>query len=73
MPSRKAPSFTTTQWSMVLRAGDSQDPGCREALEILCQKYWPSVYRYIRHRGYDKGTTEDLTQSFFAQLLEGDH
>jgi RNA polymerase sigma-70 factor (ECF subfamily) len=70
MPSRKASSFTTTQWSLVLRAVDSQDPACREALAILCQRYWPPVYRYIRHRGYDINAAEDLTQSFFAQLLE---
>ena len=55
---------------MVLHAGDSEDPGGREALETLCQRYWPPVYSYIRHRGYDKNATEDLTQSFFAQLLE---
>ncbi len=55
---------------MILRAGASEDPSCREALEILCQRYWQPVYSYIRHRGYDKDDTEDLTQSFFARLLE---
>jgi RNA polymerase sigma-70 factor (ECF subfamily) len=70
MHSKTASSFTTTKWSMILHAGDSEDPGGREALEILCQRYWPPVYSYIRHRGYDKNATEDLTQSFFAQLLE---
>lgn len=70
MPGRTTPSFTTTQWSMVLYAGDSKHPSGREALETLCQGYWYPVYSYIRHRGYDKNSTEDLTQSFFAQLLE---
>jgi RNA polymerase sigma-70 factor (ECF subfamily) len=55
---------------MVLHAGDSEDSSGREALEILCQRYWRPVYSYIRHRGYDTNTTEDLTQSFFTQLLE---
>jgi len=70
MPDGTTPSFTTTKWSMVLHAGDSKDPGGQEALEALCQRYWRPVYSYIRHRGYDKNATEDLTQSFFAQLLE---
>jgi len=70
MPGKTTPSFTTTKWSMVLHAGDSKDPSGREALETLCQRYWRPVYSYIRHRGYDKNATEDLTQSFFTQLLE---
>ena len=70
MSKRQSSSFTTTQWSMILHAGNSQDPGCCEALEILCQRYWLPVYTYIRRRGYDKEAAEDLTQSFFAQLLE---
>ncbi len=63
-------SFTTTKWSMVLHAVDSDDPGGREALETLCKRYWYPVYSYIRHHGYDRNSSEDLTQSFFAQLLE---
>jgi RNA polymerase sigma factor (sigma-70 family) len=70
MPGRMTPSFTTTKWSMVLHAGDSGDPSGSEALQVLCERYWHPVYSYIRHRGYDKESTEDLTQSFFAQLLE---
>jgi RNA polymerase sigma factor (sigma-70 family) len=70
MSGRATHSFTTTKWSMVLRAGDSEDPGGREALETLCQRYWRPVYTYIRHRGFDTSAAEDLTQSFFAQLLE---
>lgn len=70
MSGRTPASFTTTKWSMVLHAGDSEDPGGREALETLCQRYWRPVYGYIRHRSLDKSAAEDLTQSFFAQLLE---
>jgi RNA polymerase sigma factor (sigma-70 family) len=70
MSGKKTTSFTSTQWSVVLRAVDANDPGCREALEILCQKYWHPVYSYIRHRVYSQDAAEDLTQSFFAQLLE---
>jgi hypothetical protein len=55
---------------MIFHARDSHDPDCRGALEIPCQRYWPSVYSYIRHRGYDENSSEDSTQSLFAQLLE---
>ena len=62
--------FTTTQWSLVRAAGDSADPGSREALARLCEAYWPPVYAYIRFRGNDPETSRDLTQGFFTELLE---
>ncbi len=62
--------FSTTQWTLVLEAGDTQSPHSRHSLEILCERYWHPVYRYIRYRGYDRSEAEDLTQGFFAQLLE---
>jgi len=70
MSGRTPSSFTTTKWSMVIHAGDSGDPASQDALETLCQRYWRPVYSYIRHRGCDANAAEDLTQSFFAQLLE---
>lgn len=68
--SRRKPSFTTTQWSLILRAGDTADPSRRAALEVLCQRYWYPVYSYVRNRGYDQDSSEDLTQAFFTRLLE---
>ncbi len=62
--------FTTTKWSLILAAADSQDPNTREALARLCQIYWPPVYAYIRRRGYQRDMAQDLTQGFFTQLLE---
>ena len=62
--------LSTTQWTLVLEAGDKQSPNSRHALEILCERYWHPVYSYIRYRGYNRGDTEDLTQGFFTQLLE---
>jgi RNA polymerase sigma-70 factor (ECF subfamily) len=62
--------FITTEWSVVLAAADSQDPGSREALASLCQTYWYPVYAQIRYRGQDSETARDLTQGFFAELLE---
>src|SRR5947209_3275619 len=58
--------FATTQWSLVLRAGQ----GAEEALLKLCQIYWPALYAYIRRRGQPFHEAQDLTQAFFAQLLE---
>ena len=62
--------FTTTQWNLIVEAGDSKSPHSREALETLCQTYWPPVYSYIQRRGYDREAALDLTQGFFTQLLE---
>jgi RNA polymerase sigma-70 factor (ECF subfamily) len=61
--------FTTTRWSLVFNAaGDSSD--AREALESLCGRYWYPLYAYVRHRGYPAADAKDLTQDFFAHLLE---
>ena len=64
-------SFETTRWTLVLAAaGDSYDPASREALSGLCESYWYPLYVYVRRHGYDRSTAQDLTQGFFAQLLE---
>ena len=61
--------FTTTQWSVVLEAqGDS--PAAREALERLCRTYWRPIYSFVRRQGIGPDEAEDLTQGFFALLLE---
>lgn len=54
---------------MVLAAGDVSDANSSAALEWLCRQYWMPVYNYIRSRGFGPEDAEDLTQSFFAQLL----
>lgn len=65
MPDR----FDTTRWSLVLHAGGEGD-GAHGALESLCRIYRPPVLAYIRaHRAW-REDTEDLTQAFFAHLLE---
>jgi RNA polymerase sigma-70 factor (ECF subfamily) len=61
--------FTTTHWSVVLKAqGDS--PAAREALEKLCRTYWRPIYSFLRRQGIGPDEAEDLTQGFFALLLE---
>lgn len=62
----------TTQWSQVLVARDGTDTEAREALEALCQTYWQPLYAYIRHQGYGPEESRDLTQAYFAELLEKD-
>ena len=64
--------FAATQWSVILAAGESQeDPeSSRAALAALCQKYWPPLYSFVRGRGYSMHDAQDLTQGFFAYLLE---
>ena len=62
--------FRTTHWSAVLAASQGQMPGAEEALGQLCTQYWYPLYAYIRRRGYGPHDAEDLTQEFFAQLLE---
>jgi RNA polymerase sigma-70 factor (ECF subfamily) len=62
-------AFTTTHWSVVLEA-QGQSPAAQEALEKLCRTYWRPVYSFVRREGSKPEEAEDLTQGFFALLLE---
>jgi RNA polymerase sigma-70 factor (ECF subfamily) len=62
--------FATTHWSLVLAAGESGSEGSERALEQLCAQYWYPLYVYARRRGYGTEDARDLTQAFFAKLLE---
>jgi len=62
-------AFTTTHWSVVL-AAQGKSPAAREALEKLCRTYWRPLYAFVRQRGYKHEEAEDLTQGFFALLLQ---
>lgn len=63
-------SFPTTQWSLVLAAVETRNPESRQALDALCRRYWPAIYSYVRSTGRDAEAARDLTQGFFARLLE---
>lgn len=66
-------AFATTSWSMVLDAATDRDSASGDAaLSELCQLYWFPLYSFVRRKGYDRNQAEDLTQSFFADLLEKD-
>ena len=62
--------FQTTHWSVVLEAEQSDSSRRQEALGQLCQTYWAPVYTFIRRSGRGVEDSQDLTQSFFAHLLE---
>jgi RNA polymerase sigma factor (sigma-70 family) len=62
--------FATTRWSQVIAAGADQTADSREALARLCESYWYPLYVYVRRWGYDADQAQDLTQEFFARLLE---
>ena len=62
--------FCTTHWSVVLAAQNDNSPKAADALLQLCRAYWFPLYAHARRRGHDHHTAEDLTQEFFARLLE---
>ena len=65
--------FAPTRWSVVLAAGQKVSPQAQEALATLCQTYWYPLYAYMRRRGHGPHDAEDLTQAFFARLLEKEY
>jgi RNA polymerase sigma-70 factor (ECF subfamily) len=69
LPASGGQSFTTTHWSVVLRAADGDSPQAVAALEQLCRTYWYPLYAYVRREGHTATDAQDLTQEFFARLL----
>jgi len=65
-----AGSFKTTHWSVVLNANSADTRQSGVALASLCQAYWPPLYAYVRRLGHCPQDAQDLTQEFFARLLE---
>ena len=66
----RRPWFTTTHWSLVLNAQNTSGPLADAALEKLCRTYWYPLYAFVRRQGEDEASAKDLTQGFFARLLE---
>ena len=62
--------FATTHWTAVLAAGRGSSRQADVALEELCRTYWYPLYAYVRRQGHSREDAEDLTQGFFARLLE---
>lgn len=70
MPPGEHAPFVTTHWSLVLAAGHENAQNHAEALNELCQTYWPPLYSYLRREGRSPEQAADLTQGFFAQVLQ---
>ncbi len=68
---RGGATFTPTHWSVVLAAaGQCDSTHARDALEKLCRNYWVPIYAFVRRQGHSPHDAQDLTQEFFARLLE---
>lgn len=66
---RGSRSFETTDWTLVVRAGEAKTVEGAAALEELCRTYWPPLYSFARRQGLSPADAEDLTQGFFGDLL----
>jgi RNA polymerase sigma factor (sigma-70 family) len=62
-------AFATTHWSTVLEA-QGESPAAQQALEKLCRIYWRPIFSFLQRQGIGLEDAEDLTQGFFASLLE---
>ena len=62
-------AFTTTHWSVVLEAR-GESPAAQQALENLCRTYWRPIYSFARRQGNRPEEAKDITQGFFALILE---
>src|SRR5207245_10618084 len=67
---RGARDLATTLRTVVLKAGRSETTQARDALAKLCQTYWYPLYVYVRRQGHSPHDAQDLTQEFFARLIE---
>jgi RNA polymerase sigma-70 factor (ECF subfamily) len=65
--------FVTTHWSVVLSAREKHSLRSAAALETLCRTYWYPLYAFLRRLGRSPHDAQDLTQSFFARLLQKDY
>jgi RNA polymerase sigma factor (sigma-70 family) len=63
-------AFPHTRWSIVLAARKETSEQSAAALETLCRAYWYPLYAYVRRCGQSPHDAQDLTQEFFARLLE---
>jgi RNA polymerase sigma-70 factor (ECF subfamily) len=64
--------FPSTRWSLIIRAGANASPQDRAALSELCGVYWYPIYAFVRRTGKTPHDALDLTQAFFARVIERD-
>ena len=70
LPVMSLSSFSSTHWSLVLRAGRGGGEDSQAALAALCQRYWYPLYAFLRRKGISRERAEDLTQGFFTRLID---
>ena len=70
MSIRSQTRFATTSWTQVLAARDSASTESRKALDALCRSYWYPLYALVRREVHDADQAKDLTQAYFAELLD---
>jgi RNA polymerase sigma-70 factor (ECF subfamily) len=63
--------FATTHWSLISRA-TAPSPEGRAALETLCRAYWFPIYAFARKQGCTPTDAEDVTQDFFAEIVQSE-
>ena len=63
-------SFPPTRWSLIIATRERPTTEARRALATLCGSYWYPLYAYARRVGHSAADAEDLTQGFFARLIE---
>jgi RNA polymerase sigma factor (sigma-70 family) len=68
--SASSAEFLTTHWSLVLQAGKPEGEAAQEALSSLCRRYWLPLYAFVRRRVGNVALAQDLTQEFFARVIE---
>ena len=66
--SSRAGAIPATRWSLLARAKD--DAAAAQAIGDLCEAYWKPIYGELRRRGFAPSDAQDLTQDFFARLLQ---
>src|SRR4051812_37861987 len=69
-PQHEQGVFVTTRWSIVVAAGGDSFPNAQAAFSQLCGAYLYPFFAFLRRQGYLPHDAEDLTQGFFAYLLE---
>ena len=69
---RQNAGFPGTRWTIVAQARAGTETEAAEAMSQLCCSYWYPIYAYARRSGRNREEAEDLTQEFFARLLNED-
>jgi RNA polymerase sigma factor (sigma-70 family) len=62
--------FPNTPWTLIARMASQDETQVGAAFELICRSYWSPLYAFLRRLGYNAHDSEDLTQSYFVQLIE---